>query len=96
MEADQTQSDENEAIANWVRALADSGLEQRVFREINVEVLRGMECNAARSQALIARHLPKFLHALGRDFAGIPGSRVYNALKAGTLSYRVGCFVKPE
>jgi ubiquinone/menaquinone biosynthesis C-methylase UbiE len=86
--------DDDGGIARWERALAESPLEQISFRAIDAEVLRGMERNAARSQALIARHLPKFLHALGRDFAGIPGSRVYNALKQGTLSYRAGCFAK--
>jgi SAM-dependent methyltransferase len=82
-------------IVKWEKALAAVPLEQIAFREINAEVLRGMELNAERSQALIARHLPKFLHALGRDFAGIPGSRVYNALSQGTLSYRAGHFAKP-
>jgi ubiquinone/menaquinone biosynthesis C-methylase UbiE len=82
-------------IVKWEKALAAAPLRQVAFREINAEVLCGMESNAARSQQLIARHLPKFLHALGRDFAGIPGSRVYNALKQGVLSYRSGCFTKP-
>jgi SAM-dependent methyltransferase len=88
--------DDNDGIALWERALKEAPLEQIAFREINAEVLRGMELNAVRSQELIARHLPKFLHALGRDFAGIPGSRVYNALRQGALSYRSGCFVKPS
>jgi hypothetical protein len=61
-------------------------------RIINAEVLRGMEMNALRSQALIVQRLPGFLHALGRDFAGIPGSRVYEALRRGELSYRSWCF----
>ena len=62
---------------------------------INAEVLRGMERNSATSQALITRHLPKFLHGLGRDFAGTQGSRIYQALAAGKLSYRSYHFVKP-
>jgi hypothetical protein len=41
------------------------------------------------------RKLPKFLHGLGRDFAGVKGSRVYNALKNGGLSYRSYHLVKP-
>jgi hypothetical protein len=61
-------------------------------RVINAEVLRGMELNARRSQDLIVQRLPGFLHALGRDFAGIPGSRVYEALRSGEVSYRSWCF----
>ena len=63
-------------------------------RNINAEVLRGMEKNSARSQALIARRLPKLLHGIGRDFAGTRGSRIFNALTSGELSYRSYCFVK--
>ncbi len=86
---------DDHGIAKWERMLAQAPLRQIAFRDIGAEVLRGMERNAQRSQALIGRHLPSFLHRLGRDFAGVPGSRVYNALRQGTLSYRAGCFVKP-
>ncbi len=73
----------------WERALAAAPLVEVSRRGINAEVRRGMELNAARSLALIARHLPRCLHGLGRDFAGVPGSRVYNALVGGALSYRI-------
>ena len=43
---------------------------------------------------LIRERLPRFMHALGRDFAGVPGSRVYVAIQKGTLSYRSWCFRK--
>ena len=59
------------------------------------EVLRGMDRNSARSLQLIARHLPKCLHGLGRDFAGVQGSRIYNALVNGKLTYRSYCMAKP-
>jgi SAM-dependent methyltransferase len=83
-------------LEKWDRALEASPLQTNSFREINAEVLRGMERNAVRSRSLIERHLPKFLHSLGRDFAGVPGSRVYNALQQGALSYRAGWFTKPR
>jgi hypothetical protein len=54
-----------------------------------------MNRNSARSQELVARHLPKFLRALGSDFAGTKGSRIHNALKDGEFSYRSYCFEKP-
>jgi SAM-dependent methyltransferase len=82
-------------IAAWEAAIAAAPLQVVQTRIINPEVLRGMDMNARRSQELIVQRLPGFLHALGRDFAGIPGSRVYEALRTGELSYRSWCFRKP-
>ncbi len=78
----------------WDIAIATAPLRIVQTRSIREEVLRGMEINAPRSEKLICQRLPKFLHRLGRDFAGIPGSRVYEALKARELSYRSWCFQK--
>jgi len=80
----------------WEKALAEAPLQIQHTRNINAEVLRGMEQNSARSLQLINRHLPRFLHPLGRDFAGVKGSRIYNALECGELSYRSYCMVKPS
>ena len=74
--------------AEWEHAIAHAPFEIVQTRDIGAEVLRGMECNAARNAALICERLPKFLHSQGRDFAGLPGARVYEALKSGELSYR--------
>jgi ubiquinone/menaquinone biosynthesis C-methylase UbiE len=82
-------------VPAWERDLAAAPLQQLQSRVINAEVLRGLDQNSARSEALIVQHLPKWLHSLGRDFAGIRGSRVYDALRAGTFSYRSYCFRKP-
>ncbi len=78
----------------WESAIAAAPLTVVQTRIINAEVLRGMDCNAERSLALIQRRLPKFLHGPGRDFAGVPGSRIYVALQKGELSYRSFCFRK--
>ena len=80
--------------AEWEKAIDNAPLEIVQTRDIRPEVLRGMEINAARSEALICQRLPKFLHSLGRDFAGLPGARVYEALKSGELSYRSWCLRK--
>lgn len=79
----------------WDQALNTAPLQPRRSRDIRDEVLRGMQRNAARSEALVARRLPRFLHAHGRDFAGVPGSLVYEALKAREMSYRSWSLVKP-
>lgn len=86
----------SDGIAAWEKALAEAPLKLEHTRVINAEVLRGMNRNSARSLALVQRHLPKFLHGLGRDFAGVQGSRIYNALQSGELSYRSFLMVKAE
>jgi SAM-dependent methyltransferase len=83
-----------EEVPAWEKALDEAPLQQLGMRDIGGEVLRGMEVNAERSGELISRHLPGFLQPLGRDFAGLPGSRVYEALKSGEVSYRSGSFRK--
>jgi ubiquinone/menaquinone biosynthesis C-methylase UbiE len=84
----------SESIPAWEKAIAECPLELRSTTDIGPCVIRGLEKNSERSQALLDRKLPKFLHGLGRDFAGIKGSRVYNALVEGGLSYRSHHFVK--
>ena len=81
-------------VAEWERAFSSATLTLIRSRELNAEVVHGMERNASRSLALIARRMPKLLHSLGRDFAGIPGSRVHAALQRHEISYRSYCFEK--
>ena len=84
----------SELFAAWDAAIAAAPLEIVQTRDIGTEVLRGMDRNAARSLALIHERLPRALHSLGRDFAGVPGSRVYVALQTGELRYRSWCLRK--
>jgi SAM-dependent methyltransferase len=83
-----------ERRVEWEQSLAACPLQIQSTRIINAEVLRGMDRNSTRSLELIARRLPKFLHGLGREFAGVQGSRIYNALISGELTYRSYCLVK--
>jgi SAM-dependent methyltransferase len=85
----------NDGIATWEQALATSPLRLIGRKNINAEVLRGMNLNSRRSLKLIERHLPGFLHSLGRDFAGVAGSRIYQALERNEVAYRSGCLQKP-
>jgi ubiquinone/menaquinone biosynthesis C-methylase UbiE len=78
----------------WESALASAPFKLEFQRDISNEVLLGMAANAARSEALVKKYLPKFLSRIGHDFAGIPGSRVYEALRTGALSYRQYVFKK--
>lgn len=81
-------------FAAWEQGLANAPLKMLSQTDISADVLRGMEKNSARSLDLIARHLPKCLHGLGKDFAGIQGSRVYRELESGEMLYRGYCFGK--
>ena len=83
-----------DSIPAWETAIAECPLEVKQMTDIGPCVIRGLERNSARSQEMLDRKLPKFLHNLGRDFAGVIGSRVYNALKEGQLAYRSYHFVK--
>ena len=80
--------------AAWEAAVAAAPLTIISARDISAEVLRGMDSNAQRNVALVRQQLPAFLHSLGDDFAGVPGSRVYEALRTGELSYRSWCLRK--
>jgi SAM-dependent methyltransferase len=84
-----------DGMADWETVIAAAPLKILHTRNINAEVLRGMDRNSLRSQDLVTRHLPKFLHSLGADFAGIKGSRIHKALNSGELSYCSYCFEKP-
>jgi len=83
-----------DGVQAWEQALANAPFQIQKSRGINAEVLRGMEINSPRSEELITRHLPKFLHGLGRDFAGTQDSRMYRGLSAGEVSYRSYCLLR--
>ncbi|MCB1224271.1 MAG: class I SAM-dependent methyltransferase [Verrucomicrobiales bacterium] len=72
----------------WEAAIEACKLNLLTTRDISQDVLRGMNRNAARSDALVRDCLPSFLQSLGRDFAGVPGGRVHEALQNGDLRYQ--------
>jgi len=77
----------SDKIPEWDKAIRACEMKVEQMTEIGPCVIRGLERNSDRSVALLDRKLPKFLHGLGRDFAGVKGSRIYNALVEGNLSY---------
>lgn len=84
----------SDRIAEWEQSIASASLRVLRTRTINTEVLRGMGLNSSRSEELVAKYLPRFLRSVGYDFAGTKGSRIYNALNNGELSYRSYCMEK--
>jgi fatty-acid O-methyltransferase len=83
-----------DGVAAWDAALAGASMRMLSQREINAEVMRGMEKNSQRWLDVIDRHTPAFLHGVARDIAGVGGSSAYHELERGELSYRMYCFVK--
>jgi ubiquinone/menaquinone biosynthesis C-methylase UbiE len=78
----------------WDAALAGMPMRMVSEREINAEVLRGMDANSPRLLGLVARKVPKFLQPFGRVFAGAPGTLAYRQLQSGKISYRMYHFEK--
>ena len=76
-------------VEEWVAALAKHPrLRLDEMRLINLEVIRGMELNTPRYVAMVKQALPKFLHGLALDFAGVKGSRLHRDALSGEMSYR--------
>ncbi len=78
----------------WDAALAALPMRMVSKREINTEVLRGMDNNSPRYLDLVGRHVPAVLQSFGRLFAGAPGTLMYKELQRGRLSYRMYHFIK--
>jgi ubiquinone/menaquinone biosynthesis C-methylase UbiE len=78
----------------WDAALADMPMRMVSKREINAEVLRGLDKNSPRYREIVDRHVPRYLRPFGRLFAGLPGTLAYRQLQSGKLSYRMYCFTK--
>jgi SAM-dependent methyltransferase len=76
-------------VEEWVAALAKHPrLRLDEMRLINPEVIRGMELNTTRYVAMVKQALPRFLHKLALDFAGVKGSRLHRDAVSGEMSYR--------
>jgi ubiquinone/menaquinone biosynthesis C-methylase UbiE len=81
-------------IAAWEAALAEAPMRMVSQREINAEVMRGMEKNSQQWLGVIDRHVPAPLNGIARDLAGVRDSSAYRELRSGVLSYRMYCFAK--
>jgi SAM-dependent methyltransferase len=78
----------------WDAALAGLPLRMESKREINPEVLRGLDNNSGRYLDLVGSRLPVFMRPFGRLFAGAPDTLMYKELQRGRLSYRMYHFIK--
>jgi fatty-acid O-methyltransferase len=81
-------------IADWEAALAGAPMRMLSQRDINAEVLRGMDKTSQEWEDRIDRRVPAFLHGLARANAAVRGSQLYQQVQSGGLTYRMYCFAK--
>lgn len=55
---------------------------------INSNVLKALECDHERKRQLIEQKVPSFLKKPFQEFAGLPGTGPYEALRTGAWEYR--------
>lgn len=81
-------------IAEWEADLANAPLRPVSQKDINAQVLRGLELNSERYQELVNRHTPAPLRRLFRDITVTKGSPLYDQVERGEISYRLYCCAK--
>lgn len=75
-----------------------SKLDYECFDEqiINKNVVRSLELDTPRREALVRKLTPKVLHKTSLNFSGTVGSETFEQIKNGVYTYFVYCFQKPE
>ena len=76
----------------WEADLNAAGMQMVSGREINAEVLRGMELNTPQWEAVWDRMVPGFLKRMGSSPA--KGTQMYRDIESGKQSYRMYCLTK--
>lgn len=67
--------------------IAEAGFTVQNETRINDEVIRALDLDSARRVKLIKSKVPRVLHNILYDFAGINGTRTHKALINGTVEY---------
>ena len=81
-------------VPEWDAALAQFPLRLISSRVINDDVVRGMDGSSVPIAALIDEKVPKLFRGAAREFACLPGSRMYRSMQSGETAYRMYHFVK--
>jgi fatty-acid O-methyltransferase len=80
-------------VDQWEAELHGAGMRIDSEREINAEVLRGMELNTPQWEAVWDRYAPKFLRPVGHG--PVKGEALYREVESGQQTYRMYCLTKP-
>ena len=84
-----------EDITELRRALEISGLEMVRERNITPEILNALDQEMPRKTALIKDMVPKHLERFSHQFAGSPGSKIYDRFRTGETVYLSFVLQKP-
>jgi len=84
-----------EGLEETRRQYVDAGFRCCKESLITANVLHALEIDSQRKQETIQRLVPRVLAPCVEDFAGVSGTRVYEALRSGTLQYPSCVFQKP-
>ena len=82
--ADMRHPDQKEVVRAQFQG---AGLEITAEANIAPDVVRGLDTVKDSKRATIQRYVPRFLRGYVEDFAGIPGTRVYESLREGRVEY---------
>lgn len=74
--------------------LRKAGFQTLHQQRINDQVVAALKIDRARRVELIEQFLPRLLRRAGFEFAGIPGTKIYNSLERGTRTYLSLALVK--
>lgn len=72
-----------------------AGFEIVKWENITPNVLRASELDSARREGLISREAPAWLRNWCRDFGGMPGTRMYEGMRSGEITYAHAVLHKP-
>jgi fatty-acid O-methyltransferase len=78
-------------VPQWEAQLADGPLTVVAEREINNEILRGLDTmwSSPATQERFERHTPALLRRLTKGVAGAPGHGLHRAVQSGDIAYRM-------
>jgi ubiquinone/menaquinone biosynthesis C-methylase UbiE len=78
---------EAQSADEWIRSLKSSGFELVQQRDITSNVLAALDRDDERKVELIKRLVPSFLQSSFLSFAGIRGTKIYEAFRSRSLVY---------
>jgi ubiquinone/menaquinone biosynthesis C-methylase UbiE len=82
-------------VAEWETALAAAPMQKLSQKDINAQVLCGLEKNEPRILDLVSR-MPPGLHGIGREYSGMAGTGFNRAMQRKKYLYRMYCFTKDQ